>query len=130
MRIFKTKWFHKWAAKEGLSDSALTAAVDEMEEGLVDADLGGHVFKKRASIEGQGKSGGLRTLLAFKVKDKAFFMFGFAKSKRANIDDKALKALKLMAANLLGYDGKALKKAIKAKELIEIERVAEEDNNV
>jgi hypothetical protein len=40
MRIFKNKAFNKWAEKEGLSDDALWTAVDEMERGLIDADLG------------------------------------------------------------------------------------------
>jgi len=38
MRILKNKAFSKWAAREGISDSALRAAVDQMERGLVDAD--------------------------------------------------------------------------------------------
>jgi len=41
------KVFNKWAGKEGLGDDALRNAVDEMERGLIDADLGGHVMKKR-----------------------------------------------------------------------------------
>ena len=45
MRILKNKVFNKWAAKERISDGSLRAAVDQMEQGLVDADLGGHVFK-------------------------------------------------------------------------------------
>jgi hypothetical protein len=102
MRIFKSKWFNKWADKEGLTDEALVVAVTEMEDGLIDADLGGHVYKKRAAIEGQGKSGGLRTILAFKVGNKSFFMFGFAKNKQGNINKKELKSLKLMAKILLG----------------------------
>ena len=39
MRIFKTKWVHRWAAKEGLNDASLRGAVDEMLRGLVDADV-------------------------------------------------------------------------------------------
>lgn len=66
-----------------------------MECGLVDADLGGHIFKKRVALEGRGKRGSVRTLLAYKVADKAFFVYGFAKNTRANISDRELKALKL-----------------------------------
>jgi len=121
MRIFTSKSFCKWAAKEGLTNKALAAAVTEMEEGLIDADLGGNVYKKRAAIEGQGKSGGLRTLLAFKVGDKSFFMFGFAKNQQSNVNKKELKALKLMAKNLLGYADKQLNDALNAGELIEVD---------
>ena len=84
MRIFKNKVFNKWAEKEGLSDDTLRVAVDEMERGLIDADLGGHVVKKRVAVGGRGKSSGVRTLLAYKSGDKAFFVYGFAKNARMN----------------------------------------------
>ncbi|MCP3688954.1 MAG: type II toxin-antitoxin system RelE/ParE family toxin, partial [Gammaproteobacteria bacterium] len=32
-----------------------------------------------------GKSGGARTLLAYKVGGKAFFVYGFAKNVRGNV---------------------------------------------
>jgi len=121
MRIFKNKVFTKWAAKEGLSDDALRAAVAEIERGLVDADLGGHVVKKRVSIDGRGKSGGVRTLLAYRVADKAFFVYGFSKNSRANISADELKALKNLAKELLSYSDKALTEAIKHGALIEVE---------
>jgi len=47
MRVFKTRWFARWADKEGVADAALLAAVEEMSRGLIDANLGGHVFKKQ-----------------------------------------------------------------------------------
>jgi hypothetical protein len=120
MRVFKNKAVSKWAAKEGLTDKALLEAVGEMERGLIDADLGGHVVKKRVALAGRGKSGGARTLLAYKVGNKAFFVYGFAKNVRANIKDDELKALKLYAQELLGYSDKALTKAIKYGVLIEV----------
>lgn len=121
MRIFKNKAFSKWAAKEGLDDEALRAAVDEMERGLIDADLGGHVVKKRVAIGGRGKSAGVRTVLAYKVGNKAFFVYGFAKSARANIGADELKALKYLAKELLGYSDKVLSEAIEYGALIEVE---------
>lgn len=120
MQIFLTKWFARWAEKEGLSESVLRQAVAEVDQGLIDANLGGHVVKKRIGVGGLGKSGGARTILAFKVHDKAFFLYGFAKNRRDNIDDKELRVLKEMAAHLLGYDCKALNLAIQAQELIEV----------
>jgi hypothetical protein len=121
MRIFTTKWFTKWAAKEGLTDEALRTAVAEMEQGLIDASLGGHVYKKRVGVQGRGKRGGVRTLLAFKADDKAFFIYGFAKNQRDNIGNQELKALKRLAAELLAYRDQAMKKALKAGELREVE---------
>ena len=120
MRVFKTKGFQRWAAREGLSDEALRAAVTEMEDGLIDAKLGGYVVKKRVALPGRGKRGGSRTLVVYQQADKAFFVYGFAKNERANISDKELKALKLLATQLLGYTNPALTKATKAGELIEV----------
>lgn len=121
MRVFKNKVFSKWAAKEGLVDVVLLAAVDEMERGLIDADMGGHVVKKRVALVGGGKSGGVRTLLAYKTGNKAFFVYGFAKNARANISADELKALKYLAKELLKYSDKALTEAIKHGALTEVE---------
>jgi hypothetical protein len=103
-----------------LNDGALLEAVAEMEDGLIDAKLGGHVVKKRVALPGRGKRGGSRTLVAYRKADKAFFVYGFAKNERANISTKELKALKLLATQLLSYTNPALNKAIKAGELIEV----------
>jgi hypothetical protein len=121
MQAYKTKLFSRWAIKEGLSDEALLDALEEIEQGLVDANLGGHVYKKRVAIQGRGKSGGVRTLLAYKVANKAFFIYGFAKNARSNIEDKELKALKLYASTLLQYNDGELKQAVKSGALIAIE---------
>lgn len=120
MRVFKNKAFSKWAYKEGLSDGVLRAAVEEIRRGLVDADLGGQVFKKRVGLGGKGKSGGVRTLVAYRAGDKVFFVYGFAKNVRANIGDKELKALKLYADTLLNYSKAELNKAVKNGALIEV----------
>lgn len=121
MRIFKTRLFDRWAKTEDLPDKSLVKAVEEMNSGLVDAELGGHVYKKRVARPGQGKSGSFRTILAFKLKDKAFFMYGFSKNQRSNVTSKELVALKRLASELLGYSEAQLKKAIENGELIEVE---------
>lgn len=122
MRIFKNKAFNKWAHKEGVDDGCLRAAINEMECGLIDADLGGHVVKKRVAIGGRGKSGGGRTLLVYKIGDKAFFVYGFAKNVRANINADELKALKYLAKELLSYSDKTITAAILHGALIEVEK--------
>ena len=77
MRVFKTKVFSRWARREGLADSSLCEAVSEMLQGLVDAQLGGGVVKKRVARAGQGKRGSYRTILATNLRERWFFMFGF-----------------------------------------------------
>jgi hypothetical protein len=120
MRIFKVKWFNRWSLKEGLADEALKAIVSEIEEGLIDADLGGYLYKKRVAIESQGKSGGRRTILTFKAGKNIFFLFGFSKSERDNISAKELKVLKRTAKELLSYNEKQIKQAVTADSLIEV----------
>ena len=119
VQIYKTKWFHRWATREGLTDTALQAAVTEMVNGLADA-LGGHVYKKRISLPGRGKRGGARTLIAFRRGDRAIYLYGYPKNERANISDRELEALRLLAAQLLSYSDQDIEKAISADELIEV----------
>ncbi len=78
MRIYKTRWFDRWARKQGLNNLSLCLAVREMMEGLYEADLGGGLVKKRVARTGQGKSGGFRTLVATNKGDRWIFVFGFA----------------------------------------------------
>jgi len=77
-------------------------------------------FNKRIAKPGQGKRGGFRTLLATNRNDKWFFMFGFPKNERANINNKEAEALKALANVLLTYDQAKINHAIKAGELYEV----------
>lgn len=80
MQIFQTKWFASWPAKEGISSKSLVTAVHEIAHGLIDAHLGAHLYKKRIAVGGRGKSGGLRTIVAYQVESKAFYLYGFVKN--------------------------------------------------
>lgn len=120
MRIYKTRWFHKWAARQGISDQILNIAIAEMSSGLIDANLGGNVFKKRIGRHNRGKSAGTRSLLVFRERECAFFIYGFQKNERDNIDALELRALKSYARELLGYSDMDLVKAINAKILFEV----------
>lgn len=91
-----------------------------MGQGLVDADLGGGVVKKRVALPGRGKSGGARTLVAANKGNRWFFVFGFEKSDRANISDQELEALQELAQDLLARTGTQLDLAVQAGVLEEI----------
>jgi hypothetical protein len=91
-----------------------------MESGLTGDSLGGNIYKKRIGLHGRGKSGGVRTIIAYKIEDKAFFLHGFAKNERANISDAEEKALKMAAKELFQYTDKEIETALKAGALIEI----------
>lgn len=119
-RVFKTRHFARWMRKTELTDAALCAAIREMTQGLIDADLGGHVLKKRVAVPGRGKSGGTRTLVATHKGSRWFFVFGFEKKVRANISARELEALQLLAADLLGLADAALATQVAEGKLEEI----------
>jgi hypothetical protein len=121
MRLFKTKPFARFAARESIADSILHDAVRRAEAGLIDADLGGGVIKLRLARQGQGKSGGFRSIVLFRREATAFFVYGFAKNDRDNIDRQELKAFRLLAAEMLAMDGKALSAALKNGTIMEID---------
>ena len=121
MKIYETRWFERWARKQGLTTPSLCAAVREMTRGLYDADLGGGLYKKRIARPGQGKSGGFRTLVATNKASRWIFVFGFSKSERANIDEDEEEALKKLASHLLSLTTQALGKAQRAGELMEVD---------
>ena len=120
MAIYTTRWFDRWARKQGLTVPSLCAAVREMASGLYDADLGGNLFKKRIARPGQGKSGGFRTLVATNRGSRWIFVFGFPKNERSNIDKDEEEALKKLAAHLLSLTAQSLVKAQRAGELMEV----------
>lgn len=119
-RAFKVREFDRWMRKTSLTDEALCAAVAEMSDGLIDADLGGGVVKKRVALPGKGKSGGARTLIATNRGDRWFFVFGFEKSERSNISAKELAALKLLATDLLERSNDELHALVTRQALREI----------
>jgi hypothetical protein len=91
-----------------------------MERGLVDANLGGGIMKKRVALPGRGKRGSARTLIATNYSNRWFFVFGFEKNERDNISPKELNALKALATDLLRLNVTQLEGALKARTLQEI----------
>jgi hypothetical protein len=126
MKIYKNRTFDRWARKEGLNNLSLCNAVNEMADGLYDADLGSGLFKKRIAKPGKGKSGGFRTLIATNNEDRWFFIFGFSKNERSNIDKDEEEALKMLSKQLLAYTAEELEQAKNSNALIEVICDAEE----
>ena len=120
MRIFKTRHFSKWAKKEKLCDHILWQVADEIEKGLTGNKLGGNVYKKRISIHGRGKRGGVRTILAYQANQKLFFIYGYAKNEKENITEEELKAAKMLAKELLEYSDSQLISLFIENVLIEV----------
>lgn len=119
-RIFKRRDFARWQTGERLPDTVLCKAVREMESGLVDADLGGLLYKKRVARPGSGKSGGYRTLLAARIGSRYVFLHGFPKSTTANITREEKRALQFAGKVFLELPVGNLSKALQSGVLLEV----------
>ena len=120
MGVYKTKPFARFARKERISDQDLYRAAADVATGRVSADLGGGVVKQRVARAGRGKSGGYRTLVLFRAGSHVFFVYGFAKSQRANISAAELEAFRKLADRMLTFTTAELERAVEASELIEV----------
>jgi hypothetical protein len=126
MRIFKTRWLVRFARRERIPDGSLREAIARAEKGLVDADLGGGLIKLRVARTGKGRSGGYRILVAYRVGDRAVFLYGFAKSDLDNIDQDQTQSLRALAGKWLAADEAELTDALTDDRLQEIEHGEEQ----
>mgnify|MGYP001251366549 FL=1 len=120
MEVFKTRWVVRWARRERIADSSLLEAIARAERGLVDADLSGGIIKQRVARAGQGRSGGYRMLIAYRIGRRAVFLYGFAKRERENIDDDELRTLRELGAKWLSADAGRIAGAIEDGTLEEV----------
>lgn len=121
MRILKTKWFARFTRRENIADSKLVEAIQEIEKGLIDADYGGGLIKKRVARDGGGKSGGYRSIIAYRSETRSVFMFCFAKSDKENLDKNEVAQYKDAAGIYLGFSDTEIAEALKQRELEEVE---------
>ncbi len=103
MYILKNKAFGKFARKEGISDVRLRQIVQDANDGKIDADYGGGVIKQRLARPNQGASGGYRSIILFRKGERAFFVYGFAKKDRDNIEPDEVRSFKRLAAITFEY---------------------------
>lgn len=108
MRIFKSRWFQRFARKEGIADSALREAVARAGKGQLDTDLGGEVIKQRIARPGQGSGA------------RAFFVYGYSKSRRANIGADELQLFKEAAKHVLALTEKQLAGLVRTGDFVEV----------
>ncbi|MBX9589084.1 MAG: type II toxin-antitoxin system RelE/ParE family toxin [Hyphomonadaceae bacterium] len=120
MRVFLTKDFARFARKERIKPDVLHEAIDRARRGLIDADLGGGLIKQRVARPGQGRSRSYRTIIAYRAGARGFFMYGFAKSERDNVNDRELTIIKRAAQVLMRMTDDEIETALAAKELAEI----------
>ena len=120
MLLYKNGWFDKFARKEKISDKALCDAIKRAEQGLIDADLGGGVIKQRIARPGEGKSGGYRTIILYRMQDRAVFVYGFAKSHRENLSADELVDYRIAAKLVLGLTEAQIEVEVKSGRWTEV----------
>ena len=128
LAVYMTKPFASFARKARISDSDIWEAARLANAGLIDADLGGGVIKQRIARKGEGKSGGSRSILLFRFKGRAVFVYGFEKRNLGNIKTDELEAFRELADVILGYSDAEIVKRAADGALIEIEPPTENEN--
>lgn len=119
-KVFKTKAFDKFARKSRISDEMLLEAVERANQGLIDADLGNSIIKQRIAREGEGRSGGYRTLIFYQINDRSYFVAGFAKNQQQNLSDTEFTALKALAKVYQNLTDDEINLLVQQNRLIEI----------
>jgi hypothetical protein len=123
-----TRVFDRWRRKAKVSDAILWCAVAEMRLGLVDADLGGGLFKKRIPLPGRGKRGGARTLLATNCAGRWIFLTGYAKNEIAELTPRETEAFRDLAKYLLQRSEFDLDKLIGLGKYLELHHEEKDEN--
>ena len=118
LRSLKSRWFKRFAKKEGIANQLLWDAVARAEKGQIDADLGGGVIKQRIARPGQGRSKGYRVIIFFR-HGRAFFVYGFSKSQRANINNQEEQQFKEASKIVLALTETQLAVRLKRGDLVE-----------
>jgi hypothetical protein len=120
MKIFKTKQLSRFAKQEDISDASLREAISRAERSLIDADLGGGLIKQRVARKGQGRSGGYRMIVAYRMEHRAIFLYGFAKNELDNISSNDLKELREIGKIFLNASPKEITAAIEDNQIQEV----------
>jgi hypothetical protein len=120
LRIFKTKWFDKFARKNNIHDLMLVEAVERAENGLVDANLGNGVLKQRIARTGEGKSKGHRAVILLRKGDRAFFVYGFSKNDRDTLRQDEEEDFREMAGRYLSLPETRLSEYLAKGDFMEV----------
>ena len=130
MQILKTKGLARFARHEGITDASLREAIERAERGLIDADLAGGLIKQRVARRGHGRSGGYRMLVAYRMRERAVFLYGFAKSERGNISADELHDLRQLGSSWLKASAEQIARAIDDGAIQEVRRGDEKETEL
>lgn len=121
MRVFKTRFFCKWAAKNGIDDRDIKKIVTEIEDDQIDANLGGFIFKKRISVNNQSKRDGARVIFAYHYRDLIFFLDGYKKNEREDFDAVEIQSFRYLGKYFLSSTDDGLDRLLITNRLFEVQ---------
>lgn len=99
----------------------LVAAVQEVERGLSNGELGGGLVKKRLARAGKGKRGGYRSVIVYRTGPRSVFVYGFLKSAKDNLSPVELDVYQKLAQIYLGFSEADMARALKEGEVEEVD---------
>lgn len=120
MQVYLTKWMARFARRGGIAHADLRDAIERAERGQIDADLGGGLIKQRVARKGKGRSGGYRTLIAYRRGYRAVFVFGFAKNRQENIAKDDLQSVRQVADHFRTLTAQGMQRACEEGEAEEV----------
>jgi len=125
LRQYKVRKFSTDAKKDQLTDEMLLEIANDFLQLPNDQknqySLGAGLYKLRiASKTGRGKSGGSRSILAFKDGDRLIWLYIFDKNDKGNISSTELADLKKLSGTLLSATKDQMKLLIESGKLQEI----------
>lgn len=121
MKLYKTKEFARLAKREGVEDSNLCDAIDRAERGLIDATIGKFLIKQRVARRNEGRSGGFRSIVFYRERDRAVFLHLFAKNDKDNLTSTELAAYRDFAKALTNLTVEQVRALIEENKWIEVE---------
>jgi len=111
MNLYKTRSFARIAARVGITGAALKKSAEEISQGLIQADLGGQVFKQRVPLLWRGQRGGGRIVVAISPRaDLYIFVHCYLAKDQDNIapgEEDAFRELGRIYSNLSAEDMEA-----------------------
>ncbi len=115
----------KLLRKERLSDVALCEPAREVVAGTLgagEADLGGGLFKKRLARPGGGKSGGFRTIVAYRPPrtDRVLVAYAFAKNAASTLTPQGHEALSKTAQAFMAANDEQLAELLASGDVNEV----------
>ena len=125
MKHLKIKKFSSEAKRANLRDQILIDTLNEFfnlsREEQLKHSFGAGLYKLRiATKEGRGKSGGSRSILAFKKDNGIYWLHLFSKNDKENVTTSELKKLKQLSDIMFTLTDEQVKNLVNLGELCEV----------